>query len=588
MFGFSSAMAPPDPQAAPQPQAQPPQAAPAQPYQPSWWDVLQGVVFNGQSPADAAMAARSRQYQIQQSQLLMGALQNAAPDERKAMLFNPGEYGKAEASHYQNTLMKGGDTLVNGPTPGPYTSPTYGLDDKSGRGYSIGPAGLKSYGPSLGGDISAKDGLVSSGRTGPTGQTYSQPQIVPAGSTGVGVTPVLSGGLGQPQAPAPSMGAPPQGGPAPANTPRGLRNNNPTNVKALPHGQLWNGQTGVDDQGHAVFGTMEDGLRAARTNLQSYATNHGINTVSGVVSRWAPPGLDGSHTGEYAKYVAANMGVTPNQPLDMSDPKVQRGLVENIVNFENGAQAAKSWRPAAASGQGQGSGFGQPFAQGGRPQVVPETDPIQQRLPPGAVAQKSAAGEYSVMPGTGYGPDQLFSLRKQVLDSDAYKNYQAANDAYGAMVSAAGQPNGGMRAYALRDTFARLINPGAVARVGTIQAISEAQGVPANVKAYLMNLKGDGNVPSEIAQQILDVSHGFLGSHYAAAKSLNDSNTGFATRHKIDPQDVTAPMGEAPNRMVLGQVPPAQQRQPGTIYVTPKGPLLWTTKGKATGWAKTN
>jgi hypothetical protein len=151
-----------------------------------------------------------------------------------------------------------------------------------------------------------------------------------------------------------------------------------------------------------------------------------------------------------------------------------------------------------------------------------------------------------------YGPEQLFGLRKQVLDSDAYKNFQAANDAYGAMIAAAKQPNGGMRAYAFRDTFARLINPGAVARVGTIQAITEAQGIPADIKAFFMNLKGDGNVPPEIAQQILDVSQGFLASHYQSAKALNDSNADFAKRHNLDPQDVTAPLPDLPGRFVIG------------------------------------
>lgn len=158
-----------------------------------------------------------------------------------------------------------------------------------------------------------------------------------------------------------------------------------------------------------------------------------------------------------------------------------------------------------------------------------------------------------------YGPEQLFGLRKQVMESDAYKNYQSAQDAWGAMRAAASQPNGGMRAYALRDTFARLINPGAVARVGTIQAIAEAQGLPAEIKGFLMNLHGDGNVPPEIAQQIMDVSQGFLASHYQGAQALNQSNTDFAKRHGIDPQDVTAPMGAPPERFVI----PAAAAPPG-------------------------
>lgn len=145
-----------------------------------------------------------------------------------------------------------------------------------------------------------------------------------------------------------------------------------------------------------------------------------------------------------------------------------------------------------------------------------------------------------------YGPAELLKMRDNLLGSEPVKLYQQAADAYGSMVAAAKQNPGGMRAYALRDTFARAINPGAVARVGTIQAIKESQGLPAEIKGFFMNLQGDGNVPPEIAQQILDVTHGFVASHYNGAKQLVDSNVDYAKRHQIDPADVTVPLGDAP------------------------------------------
>lgn len=156
-----------------------------------------------------------------------------------------------------------------------------------------------------------------------------------------------------------------------------------------------------------------------------------------------------------------------------------------------------------------------------------------------------------------YGPEQLIALRDKVVGSEPMKLLQASNDAYGAMVNAAKLGQGGMRAYALRDTFARAINPGAVARVGTIQAIKEAQGIPENIKSFLMNLKGDGDVSPEVAQQILDVTQGFVASHYAGAKALNDSNVEFAQRHNFNPEDITAPLGDAPQRFVVPHPAPA-------------------------------
>lgn len=150
-----------------------------------------------------------------------------------------------------------------------------------------------------------------------------------------------------------------------------------------------------------------------------------------------------------------------------------------------------------------------------------------------------------------YGPEQVLKMRDQTIGSDAFKNYQQAADAYGAMISAAKQNPSGMRAYAMLDTFARAINPGAVARVGTIQAIKEARGVPASIEGWISNLKGDGNVPPEIAQQILDVTQGFVASHYTQAKALNDSNADYARRHEFNPADVLAPIGGPPEHFAI-------------------------------------
>jgi hypothetical protein len=75
-----------------------------------------------------------------------------------------------------------------------------------------------------------------------------------------------------------------------------------------------------------------------------------------------------------------------------------------------------------------------------------------------------------------------------------------------------------------------------------------------------MNLQGDGNVPPEIAQQILDVTHGFVASHYHGAQQLVQSNVDYAKRHGIDPADVTVPLGDAPQRFAI---PVAKPPAPG-------------------------
>lgn len=582
------------------PQAQP-QAAPqgsGQPFTPGIWDILQGMIFDKQSPAEAAMAARQRNYQAQTMGIMADALKNASPDQQKAMLLNPSELGKAVASRFQSMALKQGETRDNGEGgPPSVTAPVMGFDPVSGRGYTQTPGSTTATGPSLGGGIEISPlGAANSSRTGPTGQTVSLPQIVAPGSVPNTFTPTVSAPGLPPLAgtsPTASTGpAQPAATPA-ANVPRGIRNLNFGNLKT-PAAGPWSGQTGVDPDGYAVFATPQDGLKAAQQNLQSYA-KQGINTLNGIVSTWAPKGDGPNDPVAYAHYLAGKLGVDPNAPLNLADPNVQKDVLGGIFSFENGPAAMAAWRSPKVSGApapvaapvspGSAPGFAGPAPK--TPSILDPNDPANSRAyagqPPGTVLQRAADGMIAAMPGTGVTYDQRTASKLALEKTDDVTDYRKANTAWGAMLNAAAQPPGGMRAYAMRDTFARLINPGAVARVGTIQALKESQGVPENIRAYLLNLQGDGDVPPATMQQILDVAHGFLLSHYSTAKGLVDSFSQQATRNHIDPREVTPDLPAAPPASFI-QGPPAQsqaQRKPG-IYATPKGPLEWT----GAGWTK--
>jgi len=135
--------------------------------------------------------------------------------------------------------------------------------------------------------------------------------------------------------PAPSA-APVSGPGSPAeqdkSLPRGLRNHNPGNIR---YGQFakTQGAIGKDSGGFAIFQTAEDGLRALGELLRSYA-RRGLNTVRGVINRWAPP--TENDTGAYVGAVSKRLGVTEDQALNMSDPKVIAGLTAEITRHENG------------------------------------------------------------------------------------------------------------------------------------------------------------------------------------------------------------------------------------------------------------
>ncbi|HEO9965015.1 TPA: hypothetical protein QIR18_001646 [Klebsiella aerogenes] len=124
------------------------------------------------------------------------------------------------------------------------------------------------------------------------------------------------------------------GGESSADGPRGVRNNNPGNLEASSSNP-WVGQTGSDGR-FAKFETPEHGIRALGRNLISYQ-RQGIDTVSEIINRWAPP-TDNNDTAAYIKSVCAQLGVKADQPLDASNPDTLQALCAAIIKHENGSQ----------------------------------------------------------------------------------------------------------------------------------------------------------------------------------------------------------------------------------------------------------
>ncbi len=113
--------------------------------------------------------------------------------------------------------------------------------------------------------------------------------------------------------------------------PKGVRNNNPGNVRA---GDKWQGMVGEDADGFAVFERPEDGLRAMSKVLDTYANTHGINTIEGVVGRWAPPSEN--DTAAYVAAVSSALGVGGADTIDINDASTRSKLMSAIIQHENG------------------------------------------------------------------------------------------------------------------------------------------------------------------------------------------------------------------------------------------------------------
>lgn len=136
---------------------------------------------------------------------------------RAAAILNPNKTSEDVASNFAQVNTPEGATnfTFGGPTLGgqAQTAPKLVTDDKSGvTGWSNPVTGFTPAGQ-FGGDFTAKDGLVLSGRTGLAAGAYSVPQVIPPGNSPAAFTPRFTPSvpnLGQPStpAPAPAIAAP--------------------------------------------------------------------------------------------------------------------------------------------------------------------------------------------------------------------------------------------------------------------------------------------------------------------------------------------------------------------------------------------
>lgn len=118
----------------------------------------------------------------------------------------------------------------------------------------------------------------------------------------------------------------------PPTLPRGIRNHNPGNIDR--NLTQWAGMADEQtDSRFIVFSAPEYGIRALAKTLLTYQRKHGLNTVTEIIHRWAPPSEN--DTAAYVDHVAAQVGVTPDQRLDLFNGDALPKLVAAIIAHEN-------------------------------------------------------------------------------------------------------------------------------------------------------------------------------------------------------------------------------------------------------------
>jgi len=130
--------------------------------------------------------------------------------------------------------------------------------------------------------------------------------------------------------------------------PRGIRNHNPGNIE-YHAANKWRGQLPHDPAIEARFCRFQSahyGLRALAVLLKNYYRRYGLNTVSKLITRYAPS--HENNTRAYINAVADALRVKADSPLPLNNRTLQ-GLLKAIVQHENGQMPYLPAQLAAAA-----------------------------------------------------------------------------------------------------------------------------------------------------------------------------------------------------------------------------------------------
>jgi hypothetical protein len=116
---------------------------------------------------------------------------------------------------------------------------------------------------------------------------------------------------------------------------RGVRNKNPGNIEK---GTAWQGLDAAATAAESRFAVFTDaiwGFRALARVLLNYSKSYGLNTVKGIINRYAPSSEN--DTGAYVNAVASRLNVGPDAPINVTAMLPQ--LLDAIARHENAGYA---------------------------------------------------------------------------------------------------------------------------------------------------------------------------------------------------------------------------------------------------------
>ncbi|QIN63118.1 hypothetical protein SBC1_31420 [Caballeronia sp. SBC1] len=89
----------------------------------------------------------------------------------------------------------------------------------------------------------------------------------------------------------------------------------------------------ANGKGFASFDSVDAGVSAMDRQLEIYAGRDHLNTLNGIISKYAPPSEN--NTGAYIRDVSARTGFKADDKLNMSDPRVRAALESAMIQHES-------------------------------------------------------------------------------------------------------------------------------------------------------------------------------------------------------------------------------------------------------------
>lgn len=119
---------------------------------------------------------------------------------------------------------------------------------------------------------------------------------------------------------------------------RGIRNCNPGNIR---HSRTrYIGEVRPSrDAAFKQFETMAYGYRAMFMLLNTYRRRYKLDTIRGMISRWAPPSEN--HTESYIEIVASRSGIDADAKVNTLSERDMIPIVSAMSEVENGRRAVR-------------------------------------------------------------------------------------------------------------------------------------------------------------------------------------------------------------------------------------------------------